>query len=287
VDQTPAQAEGRRGERRAAPAEGGRTTAGAEGSRPAAAAAGAEGNRPAAAAAGAEGSRPAAQVLPSGVARATPPPGGEAARAKRTGEDRILSLANVVSAARLALVPVFAWLLAQPHRRHWFAAAVLLSALGLTDGLDGQLARRLHQVTNVGKVLDTVADRALLAVAVIGTLAAGALPLGVAVAALVREGAVATAAVALALAGARRVDVAFLGKAGTFGLMCALPLFLAGGSTVSWHHVATVIAWVAAVPALVLAWASLGVYAPKARVALAGRRSRQLGQRPPAASNRA
>jgi hypothetical protein len=63
-----------------------------------------------------------------------------------------------------------------------------------------------------------------------------------------------------------------LGKAGTFGLMCAFPLFLAGSSTVGWHHIATVLAWFAAIPGLVLAWASLAVYAPKARDALANRR---------------
>ena len=174
---------------------------------------------------------------------------------------------------RLVVIPVFVWLLAEPHRRGWFAAAVLLAALGSTDGLDGQLARRLGQVTNLGKVLDTVADRVLLATAVIGTLAVGAVPLGVAVATIAREGVVATSAVALALARARRIDVVPVGKAGTFGLMCAFPLFLAGSSTVGWHHVATVLAWVAAVAGLTLAWASLAVYAPKARAALADRHS--------------
>jgi cardiolipin synthase (CMP-forming) len=201
-----------------------------------------------------------------------------AGRVRRQGEDRILSVPNIVSAARLCLVPVFVWLLAEPHRRDWFAAAVLLGVLGFTDGLDGQLARRLGQVTKVGKVLDTVADRVLLATAVIGTLAAGAIPVGVAAAAIAREAVVAVAAVLLALAGARRVDVTFLGKAGTFGLMCAFPLFLAGSSPIGWHHVATVLGWVSAIPALVLAWASLVVYAPLAKAALAGRQDTRRGQ---------
>ncbi len=172
---------------------------------------------------------------------------------------------------RLVLIPVFVWLLAEPRRRGWFAAAVLLGALGMTDGLDGQLARRLGQVTNLGKVLDTVADRVLLATAVVGTLAVGAVPVGIAVATIAREGVVATSAMVLALAGAPRIDVVLLGKAGTFGLMCAFPLFLAGSSTVGWHHVATVLAWVAAVAGLALAWASLAVYAPRARAAVANR----------------
>jgi cardiolipin synthase (CMP-forming) len=189
--------------------------------------------------------------------------------ARRVGEDRILSLPNVVTTARLLLVPVFVWLLVQPHHRDWFAAAVLLAVLGSTDWLDGQLARRLDQVTNLGKILDPTADRVLLATATIGILAVGAVPLGVAVVALAREGLVAVAAIGLALAGARRIDVTLVGKAGTFGLMCAFPLFLAGHSTIGWHHTALVLGWTAAVIGLVLGWISVVLYVPLARAALA------------------
>ena len=199
-----------------------------------------------------------------------------AGRKRRVGEDRILSLPNVVTTVRLVLVPVFVWLLVQPDHRDWFKAAVLLAVLGSTDWLDGQLARKLDQVTNLGKVLDPTADRVLLATSVIGILAVGAVPVPIAVIAMVREGLVAVAAITLALAGARRVDVTMIGKAGTFGLMCAFPLFLAGHSTVSWHHVATVLAWIAATVGLVFSWASVALYVPLARAALQkGRRARQ------------
>lgn len=189
-------------------------------------------------------------------------------RPRRVGEDRILSLPNVVTTARLVLVPVFVWLLLQPHHRDWFQAAVLLAALGSTDWVDGQLARRLDQVTNLGKVLDPTADRVLLATAVIGILAVGAVPIPVAVVALTREGTVAVAAVVLAIAGARRIDVTMVGKAGTFGLMCAFPLFLAGHSTIGWHHTALLLAWTAVIIGLVLGWVSVIVYIPLARKAL-------------------
>lgn len=189
-------------------------------------------------------------------------------RPRRVGEDRILSLPNVVTTARLVLVPLFVWLLVQPHHRDWFQAAILLAALGSTDWVDGQLARRLDQVTNLGKVLDPTADRVLLATAVIGILAAGAIPIPIAVIALTREGLVAIAAVGLALAGARRIDVTLVGKAGTFGLMCAFPLFLAGHSTVGWHHAAVLLAWAAAIIGLVLGWVSLVMYVPLARAAM-------------------
>jgi cardiolipin synthase len=199
-------------------------------------------------------------------------------RPRRTGEDRILSLPNVVTTARLVLVPVFVWLLARPHHRDWFAAAVLLAVLGSTDWADGQLARRLNQVTTLGKILDPTADRALLATAAIGILAVGAVPIPIAVIALSREGLVAVAAVGLALAGAKRIDVTLIGKAGAFSLMCAFPLFLAGHSTIGWHHVALVLGWITAVVGLVLGWLSVLVYIPLARAALAEGRGAPVGE---------
>jgi cardiolipin synthase len=194
------------------------------------------------------------------------------------GEDRILSLPNVVTVSRLVLVPAFIWLLVQPHHRRWFQAAILLAALGSTDWLDGQLARRLDQVTNLGKVLDPTADRVLLATAVVGILAVGAVPIPLAMIAIAREGLVAVAAVGLALAGARRIDVTLIGKAGTFGLMCAFPLFLAGHSSVGWHHAALVLAWTAGIIGLVLGWTSVVVYIPLARDALAEGRAAGGGE---------
>jgi cardiolipin synthase len=201
-------------------------------------------------------------------------------RARRVGEDRILSLPNVVTSLRLILVPVFVWLLVQPHQRYWFGAAVLLAALGSTDWVDGQLARRLDQVTTLGKVLDPTADRVLLATAVIGILAVGAVPIPIAVIALTREGLVAVAAIALTIAGARRIDVQMVGKAGAFGLMCAFPLVLAGHSTIGWHRGALVVAWGAAVIGLVLGWISILVYVPLARVALQEGRAASGGGAP-------
>src|ERR1700678_3445117 len=197
------------------------------------------------------------------------PTGPGRQRSRRTGEDRILSLPNVITTPRLVLVPWFVWLLVQPHHQDWFGAAVLLAALGTTDWWDGQVARRFDQVTTLGKVLDPVADRVLLVTGVVGILAVGAVPVPIAVIAICREGLVAISAVVLAMAGARRIDVTWIGKAGTFGLMCAFPLFLAGHSTIGWHHSALVLAWVAAVVGLVLGWASVVLYVPLAKAALA------------------
>lgn len=180
-----------------------------------------------------------------------------------------MTVPNLITTARLAAIPVFVWLLFGRDNRA--AAAVLLGVLGSTDWVDGFVARRYDQVTEVGKILDPVADRLLLAVAVVSILIDGSVPFAVAVATLVREGLVAVAAVGLAAMGARRIDVTLIGKAGTFCLLTSFPLFLASASTLSWAGAAEVLAWLFVVPGLVLGYVSLAMYVPLARRALAER----------------
>jgi cardiolipin synthase len=193
----------------------------------------------------------------------------------RTGEERILTVPNVLTVVRLASVPVFVWLAVRPHRRDLYPAAFVLAALGATDWLDGYVARHFHQVSTLGKVLDPMADRILLGAAAAAAIATGSLPLVVAVPALVREALVSTGFLAVAAGGGRRIDVQWAGKAGTFLLMFALPLFLVGHAPDSWATTARALAWVCAVPGLVLGWYAAVTYVPRARSALAaGRASR-------------
>lgn len=180
--------------------------------------------------------------------------------------DRILTVPNLITVVRLCLLPVFLWLLfAQDDRAN---AAWLLAFLGSTDFLDGYIARHFHQVSDLGKVLDPVADRLLLFVGVGGILIDGSVPTWFAVAVLVREGLVAGATLGLAALGARRIDVTWYGKAGTFWLMIAFPMFLASESTLGWADQAEVLAWVAGVPGLALSWWAAALYVPMARRAL-------------------
>lgn len=181
----------------------------------------------------------------------------------------MLTVPNALSALRLVCVPVFLALMLVGHRRDWFVAAVLLGALGATDWVDGFLARRLGQVSTLGKVLDPAADRLLLVTAAVSTVALGAVPVLVAVIALAREVVVAAGFLYVAAAGGRRMEVRLIGKAGAFGLMCALPLLLAGHSDIAWHHTAELIGWVFALPALVVSWASVPGYARAASKVLA------------------
>ena len=180
--------------------------------------------------------------------------------------DRILTVPNVITVVRLCLLPVFLWLLFGKDDRA--NAAWLLAFLGSTDFLDGYIARHFNQVSDLGKVLDPVADRLLLFVGVGGILVDGSVPTWFAIAVLVREGLVAGATLALAALGARRIDVTWSGKAGTFWLMIAFPFFLASESTLGWADQAEVLAWVAGLPGLALSWWAAALYVPMARVAL-------------------
>ena len=90
---------------------------------------------------------------------------GEGLAAGGEGLDRILTVPNLVTLVRLACIPLYVWLLFGADRQT--AAAVLLGALGATDWVDGYVARRFHQVSTLGKVLDPVADRVLVLTAVI------------------------------------------------------------------------------------------------------------------------
>lgn len=173
---------------------------------------------------------------------------------------RIVTIPNVISLIRLACLPLFLYLLFGREDRA--SAAWLLAALGATDWIDGYIARHFDQVSELGKVLDPVADRLLFFVGIGGILVDGSVPVWFAVAVLVREAVVATTTVVLALLGARRVDVTWWGKAGTFCLMIAFPLFLAGESDLSWADQATTAAWVVGLPGLALSYVAWALYAP-------------------------
>lgn len=188
------------------------------------------------------------------------------------GADRVLTVPNLISLGRLACVPVFLWLLFGRDNR--VGAALLLAFLGATDWVDGYIARRFNQVSTLGKILDPTADRLLLAVGVVAILVDGSVPAVVAWLAIAREVAVGVLALVLAALGARRIDVSWEGKCGTFALMVAFPLFLLGGG----GGVAAAIAWPIAVIGLGYGWYAAAAYVPQGIRALReGRGARHAG----------
>jgi cardiolipin synthase len=193
------------------------------------------------------------------------------------GLDRIFTLPNVITMVRLVCIPLFVWLLFGAHEQT--AAAILLAVLGATDWVDGYVARHFGQVTTLGKVLDPAADRLLVGTAVISIMVYGAVPLWFGIATIVRELLVSVMVLTLASLGASRIDVLWVGKAGTFGLMFAYPTFLLGYGNASWQEPIKVIGWVTGIVGLALAWYAAGSYVGPARKALrdgrAARRSRE------------
>ena len=175
---------------------------------------------------------------------------------------RVLTVPNLLSVGRLACIPLFLWLLFGRDNR--VGAAILLAVLGLTDWVDGTIARRFNQVSELGKVLDPTADRLLLAVGVVAIMVDGSVPAPIGWLTIVREVLVGGGTVVLAMLGARRIDVSWVGKMGTFALMVAFPLFLLGGG----EGAPALIAWPVAVVGLALAWYAAAKYVPLGLAAL-------------------
>jgi cardiolipin synthase len=181
--------------------------------------------------------------------------------------DRVWTIPNLISLARLACAPLVWWLLFGADEP--WPAVILLAVLGASDWIDGWIARRFHQGSELGKILDPVADRVLLLAGVLALLIDDRVPMWYGILILAREVIVAAMTLMLAAAGARRIDVLWVGKAGTLAVMFSLPAFLAADITDGWVHDAfTVVAWAFAIPALVLGYYAAAAYVPAARQAL-------------------
>jgi len=191
------------------------------------------------------------------------------------------TIPNLISVLRLLAIPWFVWLVL--HDDKPIAAGILLAILGATDWVDGYIARHFDQGSNFGKIIDPIADRALLITAAVVLLIDGSVPLWVGIVVLVREAIISIATVSLAALGARRIDVQWGGKAGTLALMFALPMFLWLDNTSPGlgHDVLAVITWTFTIAGLVLSYYATIGYIPIAREALRdGRKGRAAVEAP-------
>ncbi|HJQ77048.1 MAG TPA: CDP-alcohol phosphatidyltransferase family protein [Acidimicrobiia bacterium] len=175
---------------------------------------------------------------------------------------RIVTVPNLISFVRLAAIPYFWWLVLSDQ--DIAAGTIVYVIVACTDWLDGFLARRLGQVTRLGKALDPVADRLMIASALVIGLIAGIVPAVIAWALIARE--VYMAAITLTLAGRGEGTLAVrrLGKLATLVVY----------SSVGWFYMAAVpfleglvrpLAWVAGVVGLALYWLVAFQYTGDAR----------------------
>jgi len=137
--------------------------------------------------------------------------------------DRIINIPNTVTFIRLLGIPVFWWVLL--GREDIGLAAAFFFVIGLTDWIDGYLARRLDQITKLGTALDPIADRLLIASAIIGGLIAGVIPWLFAIPLITRELLMGVVTLNMLRKGAGTLEVRYLGKIATFVLFGAIPSF--------------------------------------------------------------
>ena len=180
--------------------------------------------------------------------------------------DRVLTVPNLLSIIRLAGVPLFLWLLLGPKADTW--ALAVLVASGITDWLDGKLARWLGQTSRLGAMLDPAADRLYTLATLIAFVIRDIVPLWVAIALVGRDVVVGLCLALLRRAGYRPPRVTYIGKAATFALMYGFPLLLLaqGGSTAA--EVARPIAYAFTIWGSVLYLWSGAVYVVQAVTAL-------------------
>nr|WP_253840093.1 CDP-alcohol phosphatidyltransferase family protein [Actinokineospora globicatena] len=145
--------------------------------------------------------------------------------------DRVWTIPNILSMLRLAGVPLFLYLLLVPKADGWALAVLLFS--GLSDWLDGKIARWLDQTSKLGALLDPAADRLYTIATLVAFVVRDIVPWWVAALLLARDVLVAGCILVLRRAGFAPPEVTYVGKAATFNLMYAFPLLLLaqGGST--------------------------------------------------------
>ncbi len=183
-----------------------------------------------------------------------------------SASSRVLTVPNLISLCRICLIPVFVLLILDHDTTT--AGVLLYSAVLATDWVDGFIARRTGQVSEVGKILDPVADRLAIASGLVALAARGVFPWWAAALILVRDVAILVAGAVL-LAGKRvRIDVRWIGKIATFSLMSAVPWVSWGNLQLPLAEVALVCGWAAYAAGIVEYYVAAYVYAQDIRRAV-------------------
>ena len=200
------------------------------------------------------------------------------------GEERVLTIPNLISIARLAGVPVFLWLVlgVRTEAGDWWALG-LLAAAGASDWLDGKIARALGQQSRLGELLDPSADRLYIISTVIALAIRAIIGWWLVAALAVRELVLGVVLLVLRRHGYGPLHVSFVGKAATMSLLYAFPLLFLGSHHTSYAEVARVFGWAFALWGTGLYWWAAVLYITQARRLIAADRNtvrRGEGNRP-------
>jgi cardiolipin synthase len=200
------------------------------------------------------------------------------ATAQAAGEppgDRILTIPNAISVARLAGVPVFLWLVLglRTSTGDWWAVGLLIAA-GVSDWLDGKIARALNQQSQLGQMLDPAADRLYIVATVIALAVRTIIPWWLVGLLALRELVMGVVLLVLRRHGWAPLQVSFVGKTATLCLLYAFPLLFLGSHHASYALPAKVVGWSFAIWGSALYWYAAALYAEQARRLLGGQRSK-------------
>jgi cardiolipin synthase (CMP-forming) len=186
--------------------------------------------------------------------------------------DRVLTIPNGISALRLAGVPLFLWLVLGPRSAtaDYWAVGVLMAA-GLSDWLDGKIARALNQTSRLGQLLDPAADRLYIAATIVALAVRDVIPWWLVAVLALREITVGAALATLRRrAGFGTLQVSFVGKAATLCLLYAFPLLFLGDHPGWGGTLARILGWAFATWGTVLYWWAAMLYLSQVKSLIGG-----------------
>jgi cardiolipin synthase (CMP-forming) len=214
---------------------------------------------------GAEAAR-SSTAIPGARSSTAVPASGE----PETPGNRILTIPNLISFARLLGVPVFIWLVlgVKTPTGDWWAVGILIAS-GASDWLDGKIARALNQQSRLGQVLDPAADRLYIVATVIALAVRAIIPWWLVAVLAVRELVMGVVLAMLRRRGWGPLQVSFAGKTATWCLFYAFPLLFLGSHNASYAEVMRIIGWIFVFWGSALYWWAAGLYIAQARQLLA------------------
>ncbi|MDT5011623.1 MAG: hypothetical protein QOH57_3240 [Mycobacterium sp.] len=168
-------------------------------------------------------------------------PQGRRQAAEGTERNRVMTVPNILSVLRLALIPVFLWLLLVKHADGWATGILMFS--GASDWADGKIARLMDQSSRLGELLDPAVDRIYMVVVPIALALAGFVPWWFVAVLIGRDAVLAATLPVLRTRGLTALPVTYIGKGATFGLMSGFPLILLGQFDELWSRIVLAIGW--------------------------------------------
>jgi cardiolipin synthase len=176
---------------------------------------------------------------------------------------RILTVPNAISVARLAGVPVFLWLVLGPKADGWAVGLLILA--GLSDWLDGTIARAWNQQSRLGQVLDPAADRLYIAATLVALAVRAIIPWWLVALLVGRELVLGGALLVLRRHDYGPLQVSLVGKAATLCLLYAFPLLFLGAHPGTPALIARIIGWAFAIWGSALYWWAAVLYLAQTR----------------------